>query len=137
MSNRRTPMYYIGTVLIFILIVYFFRTRWASLEIDITDDKATLSYSDEENIEIPLDEVRNIDLLDMFDEWQVVEGINSKDMCFGIFENSEMGKYYAAFNPKIPLIIVFWTEDGNYIVNYEDESATRNLYQAFCDFLDL
>ncbi len=64
-----------------------------------------------------------------------ISGIETEDIRFGVWENSEFGKYQLCINNNVERFIVIKTSSNISVFNFESIDATDSFYKALFELL--
>jgi len=66
---------------------------------------------------------------------QYASGIETKAYKFGVWENSEFGKYKLCIYANVNRYIVVKTSNDIFVFNFESADSTDSFYKAFLELL--
>lgn len=86
--------------------------------------------------EVSYGQIRTLDLIQLPDYGQLVEGSEKSSLCCGIWENELWGSYTLCIDPRVETCIAITMEDGSVcVLNYENGDSTQQLYKMFTELL--
>ena len=122
-------------LLIGILIYFLFVKNADGISVAVKDDHLSLSYSSEAAFTIDYKDILSVTERVDLDLGKTISGIETKGVRFGIWENSEFGKYQLCIHDNVERYIVVKTSSNISVFNFESIDATDNFNKAFVELL--
>ena len=137
---RRNRFFRLRDVIVFLLIIGFFLLARNSLGLgnfggltpvleetrfgitDLNGETHFFTYRDAESIELR-DDLKN------FDQGEMVDGKENRQVLSGTFRNSEFGEYQLHIEKKLNNYIVVHDANGVLVFNIESDETTKILYE--------
>lgn len=97
--------------------------------IEINDNEIITSVPNCSEPKIKIDEIRNIKLLDNVEVRNKQVGYK-EDKCYAGYFDTQFETCFIYINSNIHTYIYFETKDDKYLINYENEEKTKELYET-------
>lgn len=124
-----------GILLFAVVIVMTVFETYNKVTVDFSDtsvDICTSKYS----MNIPYDLVESIELVELPDAGQVIDGADDMAARTGLWENATWGEYYICADLNSSTCIVTRLEDGRiFVFSRRNEEETKNDYRQFLQHL--
>lgn len=134
MTPKQKNLIFIFLILALVLF-YIVSGGSVGVSLDFGGEFLTLSASDYDWT-IPYDQIESLELAELPDTGTLIEGIEKRTLCCGIWENEIWDEYILCVNPKIDQCIVVTMNSGNiHVLNYENSDSTGQLHKMFTDLL--
>ena len=119
-----------GIAILVMMVIYFLTSALhKGITMNGTEDALAVKYGTDKSFEIVYDHIEGLELRDEETDGTALEdAVDSKGIHYGSYENDEFGTYTAAYDDSIPLWIVITSSDGIYVINFENEDSTSELY---------
>lgn len=129
-SFRRSLLMAVLILLIFGGIYQYQGTKKPSYAISETEIifSAPAGFEDLSNITIAIADITDLALGEMTDPGTCVEGCDTADSRYGLWNSETLGDYYVSADPDIDVCLVAKTDSGTYIFNIESADTTTQLY---------
>ena len=99
-----------------------------SAMISFEEDGISFQYPDDSSEYVAYDAITGIELLDKFSYGSCISGGTEKSCSYGLWENDELGEYHLCCNDKLTMAIKITTDSGIYVMNYESDDVTQQIY---------
>ena len=84
---------------------------------------------------IPYDQIISLELVENTNFGTLREGSEKRKLHYGFYENEQREQYTLCIDPRIENCVAIETNDGFFILNYENRDSTQELYIMFAEFL--
>lgn len=124
-------------ILLILAVVVFYTLAGGSvgISLDFREDALCLSAS-HYDWEISYGKICTLELVQLADPGQLVEGAKRSTLCCGTWENELWGSYTLCIDPRVETCVAITMDDDSVcVLNYESNDATQQLYQMFTDLL--
>jgi hypothetical protein len=101
----------------------------------VKDDHLSLLYSSGDSFDIGYKDILSVTETQDLVLGQYVSGTQTKTYKFGVWENSEFGKYNLCIYASVESYIVVKTSNDIFVFNFESADATDSFYKAFLELL--
>lgn len=128
---RNTLLTLLIPVLIFL---YIFFGGSVGISLDFGEDALTVS-AEKQDWSIPYAQIVSLELTDAADFGTLVNGSENRMLHYGTYENDFWGRYTLCIDPRIESCITIETDSGFFVLNYENEESTHQLYTMFTELL--
>jgi hypothetical protein len=105
------------------------------ISIAVKDDYLSLSYSSRDSFDIGYKDILSVTETQDLVLGQYVSGTETRNYKFGVWENSEFGKYNLCIYASVESYIVVKTFNDIFVFNFESADATDSFYKAFLELL--
>lgn len=123
----------VGSFVIFIaviLLLSLFMKKTETVSISIGDDDMVVEAVSGFSTQILWDEVTAVETRDALELGTLVEGTDEGDEQSGTWENDEFGTYTLCTDATISCYLVFYTQSGVVVINFESAETTQSLCEA-------
>lgn len=132
-SNKKNTIFLL--LLAAIVLIYTFTGGSIGIYPDFGEDSLTVSASSWDWT-IPYDQIASLELAQLPDKGTMRDGIDKAKLQCGDWENDTWGSYTLCVVPKVEACIVVTQIDGSiFVMNYESEESTAELYNMFTQLL--
>ena len=137
-KDRRTRMYIMGVLFLIMVGIAAYVSHQGSSRMSYRFEEGifTVSYPEQEDIEIPVEEITSMELLEGYEEGECLSGISEGNVRFGLFAGSEGRQAYVAMNKRIASVIYLSTPETDFVLNFENKASTQSLYEAIGKLID-
>ena len=95
-------------------------------------DVKTAKYA----MNIPYDMIDTVDIMDMPDRGEVVDGADDMAVRTGMWKNDAWGEYYVCADLKVSkCIVMHLNNDSVFVVSRKDVEETQFVYDTLCSYL--
>ena len=134
MESKQKNLIFIVLILVAVLF-YTLSGGSVGVSLDFQEDALILSGADLD-WNIPYAEIQSLELIQLSDMGNVVDGIEKRTLHCGLWKNEQWNEYTLCINPKLDRGIVLGMADGEIIVfNYESNQSTEELLTMFTNLL--
>jgi hypothetical protein len=134
-TATQKAMRILGICVLVGILIYFLTKNNAGISIAVKDDHLSLSYPSEASVTINYKDILSVNERGDLNPGKNVSGIDTKNYRFGVWENSEFGRYHLCIYAKIERYIVAKTSTDIFVFNFESADATDSFYKAFLELL--
>lgn len=117
-----------------LILLYVFFGGSVGISLDFGAEDLTVS-AEKQDWNIPYEQIISLKLAEAEEFGILLEGSENRTLHYGTYENEVWGQYHLCIDPRIESCIVIETNSGFFVLNYENEASTRQLYIMFSDLL--
>jgi hypothetical protein len=117
------------------IVVYLLTRNVQGISVTVNDDYTSLLYSSEASFTINHKDILSVTERADLGLGKYISGIETEDIRFGVWENSEFGKYQLCINNNVERFIVIKTSSNISVFNFESIDATDSFYKALFELL--
>ncbi len=124
------------------LLVVVFYTLWQmfasgghTVTAEVDDTQIGLAVDRYESVFIPLEEVREVRLIESLGEWTSLDGSSDRNFSYGRCSIEEYGEAMLSVYTQKPPFLLIRTENDTYIYNHSNQKETTKDYNAITEAL--
>lgn len=132
--NKKNLLFLILPVIL--VLIYSLTGNSIGIRLDFGEEALTVSTSDLD-WELPYDQIRQLSLRELPEPGTMDSGIDKRNLRCGDWRNALYGSYAQCLDPRIGQCLEITLSDGGvFLLNYENEESTQELYQMFTELLE-
>ena len=117
-----------------LILLYVFFGGSVGISLDFGAEDLTVSV-EKQDWSIPCEQIVSLKLTEAEEFGILPEGSENRTLHYGTYENEVWGQYHLCIDPRIESCIVIETNSGFFVLNYENEESTQQLYTMFSELL--
>ena len=117
-----------------LILLYVFFGGSVGISLDFGAEDLTVSV-EKQDWSIPYEQIVSLKLAETEEFGVLLEGSENRTLHYGTYENKVWGQYHLCIDPRIGSCIVIETNSGFFVLNYENEESTKQLYTMFSELL--
>lgn len=117
-----------------LVLLYVFFGGSVGISLDFGADALSISAGNQD-WRISYDRIISLELTEAKDFGTLLNGAETRTLHYGSYENDSWGRYNLCIDPRIGSCVIIETNNGFFVLNYENEASTQQLYIMFSDLL--
>ena len=134
MKQQKARNTFLTLLIPILILLYIFYGGSVGISLDFGTDSLIVS-AEKQDWSIPYDRIISLELTDAEDFGTLLNGAEKRTLHYGSYENDSWGQYNLCIDPRIETCIVIETGSGFFVLNYENEESTQQLYTMFTELL--
>ena len=134
MKSQKTRNALIALLIPVLILAYIFSGGSMGTSLDFGEDALTVS-AEKYDWAISYDQIISLELVENMNFGTLREGTEKRTLHYGSYENEQWGQYTLCIDPRIGSCIVIETKSGYFVLNYENQESTQQLYTMFTELL--
>ena len=134
MKQQKARNTFLTLLIPLLILLYIFFGGSVGISLDFGEDALAIS-AEKQDWNIPYDRIISLGLADVENFGTLLNGTEKRALHYGSYENDVWGQYNLCIDPRIETCIVIETSNGFFVLNYENEESTQQLYIMFSELL--
>ena len=134
MKQQKARNTFLTLLIPILILLYIFFGGSVGISLDFGEEALAIS-AEKQDWSLPYDQIISLELADAADFGVPLSSTEKRTLHYGSYENDSWGQYNHCIDPRIETCIVIETTNGFFILNYENEESTQQLYIMFTQLL--
>ena len=134
MKQQKARNTFLTLLIPILILLYIFFGGSVGISLDFGEDALAIS-AEKQDWSIPYEQIISLELVNAEDFGILLNGTEKRMLHYGTYENDPWGQYTLCIDPRIETCIVIETTSGFFVLNYENEESTKQLYIMFSELL--
>ena len=134
MKQQKARNTFLTLLIPILILLYIFFGGSVGISLDFGEDALAIS-AEKQDWNIPYEQIISLELTDAEDFGTLLNGAEKRTLHYGSYENDSWGQYNLCIDPRIDAYIIIETNNGFFVLNYENEESTKQLYIMFTQLL--
>ena len=134
MKQQKARNTFLTLLIPILILLYIFFGGSVGISLDFGEDALAIS-AEQQDWSIPYDQIISLELAEVKEFDARLEGNEKRALYYGSYENDSWGQYTLCVDPRINSCIIIETTNGFFVLNYENEESTQQLYIMFTQLL--
>lgn len=134
MKQQKARNTFLTLLIPILILLYIFFGGSVGISLDFGEDALVIS-AEKQDWNIPYEQIISLELTDAEDFGTLLNGTEKRTLHYGTYGNDPWGQYNLCIDPRIKTCIVIETTNGFFVLNYENEESTQQLYIMFTELL--
>jgi hypothetical protein len=118
---------------IIVIATVFFNVGKSGSDISWSEDSVSITDKDGETVTLQYKDINRAQLLDTWDMGENVSGDETKSYTSGVRQNDDVGQFTTCINRNVDKFIVLYTDSDIWVLNYESEDVTEDIYDSMLE----
>lgn len=139
-QNARAKKYrnmFITLLILFFFSLYHLMSGSDNVDFQWSSTQLTVKMPDDNTFVLNFSEVDSIDLTEFNHYGTCISGGQSRQHAYGVWTNDIFGEYFLCVSTIPSNCIILHTSNSTYIINYESDETTLQLYQSLLELISL
>lgn len=134
MKQQKARNTFLTLLIPILILLYIFFGGSVGISLDFGEEALAIS-AEKQDWSLPYDQIISLELADAADFGVPLNSTEKRTLHYGSYENDSWGQYNLCIDPRIETCIVIETTNGFFVLNYENEESTQQLYIMFTQLL--